>query len=86
MRTTISISDALLTEVKERAQAEGQSVSSYIEAALRLRLAGKKKTTCSFKLVTFRGGGVKPGIDLDKVSALIELDDIDQHGCGNDST
>lgn len=38
MRTTMNLPDALLTEAKQRATAEGRTLTSLVEEALRARL------------------------------------------------
>ena len=71
MRTTITISEDLLRKARRCAATRGMTLSVLIEDALRVALASKpKRPQRRFKLITFRGRGVLPGIDLDKTSAL----------------
>lgn len=75
MRTTISIEDHLLAEAKKVAARSGKSLAKVIEDALRESLARKKEFRRAepVRLVTFRGGGLQPGVDLDDSSALLDL-------------
>ena len=65
MKTTIEISDALLTEAKKVAAREKTTVRSLVEQGLRQTLAERRKARKPFelRLVTFRGKGPRPGID-----------------------
>ena len=80
MRTTISLDDHLLTRLKKRASESNSSVSALIERAVRLLLqtpvAPKQKQ--GFDLVTFGAGGKFSRRNIDKTSALLEADDVDQ--------
>ena len=80
MRTTIRLDDDLLAEAKELAARTRRSLNSVIEDALRESLArrrgqaGRKPVT----LTTFRGRGLRPGVDLDDTAALYDLMDADE--------
>jgi ribbon-helix-helix CopG family protein len=80
MRTTISLDDHLLTRLKKRASESNSSVSALIERAVRLLLqtpvAPKQKQ--GFDLVTFGAGGKFSRRNIDKTSALLEAEDVDQ--------
>jgi hypothetical protein len=76
MRTTITLDERLLRAAKRLAAARGVTLSEIIAEALRLQLAsGRPRDRPSFKLVTFRGEGPHPGVDLDRTSELELLDD-----------
>lgn len=83
MRTTITIDDELLTEVKRRAAESGSTVSRIIGNALRLTLSrsseerGERPT---FELVTYGRGGRFSTHNLDKASALLEMEDLERFG------
>jgi hypothetical protein len=75
MRTTIRIDEQLLREAKELAARSGRSLTSIIEDALRESLArhrdsGRREPV---RLVTFRGKGLRPGVDLDDSASLLDL-------------
>lgn len=80
MRTTITMDDRLLAQLKKRAAESGTSVSRLIEHAIRLlirtRPAGKREDR--FDLVTFGAGGRFSRQNIDKTSALLEADDVDR--------
>ncbi len=78
MRTTIRLNDQLLAEAKAYAAEQQRSLTSVIEDALRLLLAAKDKAPDEkpFKLVTFRGDGLQPGVSLEDKDFL--YDELDQ--------
>ena len=78
MRTTITLDDALLAQLKKRAAASGTTVSRLIEQAVRLflRTSPAPKKPIRFELVTFGRGGRFARQNLDKISPLIEDDDL----------
>jgi len=76
MRTTISLDDRLAERVRRRAAEHGLSVSAFIARTLDDAL--KRQTTPPappFRLVTVRGDGLHPGVDLDRPRALDIEDD-----------
>jgi plasmid stability protein len=80
MRTTITLDDGLAADLKRRARTEGKSVSAIIAEALRAQL-GKRATppkTPPFRLVTVKGGGLRPGVDVAKLRALDEIEDLER--------
>lgn len=75
MRTTIRINDDLLKRAKKRAADEGRTLTSLVEEGLVLMLsrtkAGRRKR---IELpVSKAGGGVLPGVDLNRSSDLEEV-------------
>jgi hypothetical protein len=76
MRTTITIDEGILNQLKARAAAEGTTVSRVIEDLLR-RAARPNE---SFELITFGKGGRLPSLNIDRTSALLERDDLVRHG------
>ena len=75
MRTTINIDEHLLHEAKEVALRTNRSLSEIIEEGMRLFLRGRNppKATKKVNLITFSGGGLQPGIDLDDSAALLGI-------------
>ena len=82
MRTTITIDEELLEQLKARAAKEATTVSRLIEDSVRLaaRPAAEAAVRDAFELVTFGKGGRFTSLDVDRVSALIEQDDLARHG------
>jgi hypothetical protein len=68
MRTTISLDDRVFEAVKQRAAAEGRSVSAFIAAVLddALKREPAAEDEPPFRLVTVGGGGPHCGVDLDR--------------------
>lgn len=74
MRTTITIDDGLLAQVKQRAVETGRTVSQTIEDALRESLLRRRERPSSrVELLTWNGGKPLPGVDLDNNAALLDL-------------
>jgi hypothetical protein len=67
MRTTVTLSDALLASAKRRAEQEGVTLSDLVEAALRDRLLRTRPVAAErpFRLVTFGRQGLQPGVSYD---------------------
>ena len=64
MKTTVDISDALLSEARKVAAREGTTVRALIEDGLRRALEGRRKQGGSFRLrkASVRGKGLQPGV------------------------
>ena len=80
MRTTITLDDGLAADVKRRARTEGKSVSAVIAEALRAQLARRATTPkpIPFRLITVKGGGLRPGVDVTKLRAIEETEDLER--------
>jgi hypothetical protein len=79
-RTTVRLPKDLLARAKRKAAAEGRTLTSLIEDGLRLIVADNKKRAKGKRVmppVSKATGGLMPGIDLTRFSALEELDDLD---------
>ena len=78
MRTTLDLDDDVLGQAKRVAQEKGMTLTSFIEDALRERLArrndagGRPKP---FKLLVQKGQGIRPGVDLDNSEKLRDIMD-----------
>ncbi len=77
MRTEIHLEGELLTEAERFAIARGATLQALVEEALRLLL--KERSPCypesSHELPTWGSGWLRPGVDLDKSVALLDLMD-----------
>jgi len=84
MRTTITIDDSLLDLAKRRALERNSTLRQVVEDALRAALLmDRDAESMPFKLVTFKGGGVREGVDLDRSSALLAAEDVQRYGQGD---
>lgn len=74
MRTTIRMNDDLLVAAKKLAASTGRTLTSLIEDAVREALARSTRPAPKqrLKLKTFRGTGLRNGVDLDDAAALAE--------------
>ena len=77
MRTTLNLDDQLLISAKHRALDENVPLSRVVENALREALAKPRGVKEHVHLVTVSGSGVKPGVDLDNMSSLLDIMDDD---------
>jgi hypothetical protein len=84
MRTTITLDERLMAQLKRRAAEQGTSVSKLVEQAVRLLVRTPRATAESptFELVTFGANGRFSQRNIDKTSALIEADDLERFGAG----
>jgi hypothetical protein len=65
----------LMQEVKRTARERGETLTSMIERALRLLLAGSQPRLNRNRVkipVSRAGGGTLPGVDLDDSAALLD--------------
>ena len=80
MRTTLQIQDQLLIRAKKVAAETHRTLTTVVEDALRVALAPPpKKETKPFKVVTFKGSGPAPGVDLNHTAALLDILDEEEH-------
>jgi len=75
MRTTINMDDDLHAAVKDRATAEGKSMTSFIDDALRHYLAttASVDVPSAFDGSIMRRDGAFPGVDMDESATLLDL-------------
>jgi hypothetical protein len=75
MRTTINIDDQLLMQAKAQAAASGVTLAQLIEDALRESLIRREnvENRGQIRLITMKGTGTRPGIDLDNSQSLLEI-------------
>jgi len=80
MRTTVSIDDALLERAKQRALRNNMTLGSFVEDALRAKLAELEQRTAAVSLPTFGSGGFIAGVDPSSNRSLYEaLDRASNH-------
>ena len=78
MRTTLDLDDHLMREAKLVAQQRGTTLTSFVEDALRERLARRRnpeQPATRFRVHTFKGNGMQPGVDLDDSAGVRDLMD-----------
>jgi hypothetical protein len=83
MRTTINLPDELILRAKKAALEADTTLTEIIENALREALAKPRRRAKrkEFKLITYGKGGLRPGVDLDDTSALLDImDGLDDPG------
>lgn len=76
MRTTVRLDEALMRQVKREAARRNQTVTSLIEAELRLVLAQSKALRPRRRValpVSRAGVGLLPGVDLNDSVALLDV-------------
>lgn len=79
MRTTVNIPDELLSRARVRCVAERQTLGDVIADGLRVVLfrmppAAKSGRT---RLLTFKGEGLRAGVDLDSNAAVLDAMELD---------
>jgi hypothetical protein len=77
MRTTLSIQDTILEAARREALARHLSLAKFIEEAVRDNLARETHETAEpyRELVTFKGNGLIPGVDLNDSRTLLDVVD-----------
>ena len=75
MRTTISIEDGILEKAKETALKRKCSLGNVIEESLRKTLIAENKTKIKETTVLpqGKGGGLRPGVNLNSNSDLLDI-------------
>lgn len=79
MRTTVRLPDELYTRVRRAAGAEGETLTAFLERALREALDRHEhpETRPAYRVDAFSAGSMQPGVDLDDSSALLDAMDSD---------
>lgn len=72
MRTTLNLDDDLARAAKQKAAAEGRTLTSVVEQALRDVLADRPAEREQVRLPTF-SSALAPGVDLGDPTALRDL-------------
>ena len=73
-RTTVRLDDGLFAQAKSFAARRNTTLTAVIEESLRETLSRQKpsRRVKAIRLITVRGHGPCPGIDLDDTAALLE--------------
>lgn len=75
VRTTLILPDALYREVKSTVAASGETMTSFVEEALRdalRRRISDAPARVDFVVVPTGSGGLQPGVELDDGAALLD--------------
>ena len=79
MRTTVILPDELYRQVKEYAHAADQTVTSFMETALRREITRRDTAPTQVVDVVLApatgSGGPRPGVDLTNYASLLDLMD-----------
>jgi len=80
MRTTLDIQDQLLIQAKKKAAETHQTLTGFIEDALRLFFEHQQKAKAAkpFKIRTFKGGG-PARVDVNNTVALLDFLDEEEY-------
>lgn len=71
MRTTLTLDDALVRQLRQQAASRGQSFKQVVNDTLRAGLASAAQTPRRpYSCPSFSIGGVMPGIDLNTANQL----------------
>ncbi len=75
MRTTINVDDQLLIQAKAQAAASRVTLAQLIEDALRESLSRREDVGSRgrVRMITMKGTGTRPGIELDNSRFLLEI-------------
>jgi hypothetical protein len=76
VQTTLRMDDELLRRAKAVAAEEGESLTAFIEGALRQRLEARQQAADAPRPlipVASGSGGLLPGVDLDDSAALLDV-------------
>ena len=81
--TTITIDDLVFAELQRRAAETGETISRLVEEAVTRTTSPPDATSRPrrpFRLVTFGRGGGFSRYDVNKTSALLEIEDVERFG------
>jgi hypothetical protein len=74
MRTTVRLPDSLMRAAKRHAQKTGRTLTQLLEDCVRAELqGGAGPRRVAEPLPTYRGQGLRPGVDLTDAGALEDL-------------
>lgn len=76
MRTTVRLDEGLLLKAKQEARKRGETLTALMERGLRLAISGSHRRARAARVrlpISKAKGGVRPGINLDDTSAVLDL-------------
>ena len=75
MRTTVRLNDQVLAQAKKLAADRGTTLTAVIEDSLRAEFSRRAapRRRAKFHFPTFKGDGLRPGVDLDDTASLLDL-------------
>jgi hypothetical protein len=79
-RTTVRLPKELMARAKRKAASEGRTLTSLIEDGLRLVTAEDRKPARAKRVlppISKATGGLRPGVDLIKLSEIQGVDDLE---------
>jgi hypothetical protein len=81
-RTTVRLPDELIRRAKQKAIAEGRTLTALIEEGLRrvVQDSPPARQRRTLPPVCTATGGLRPGINLDNSAQLQEMDDLEYAG------
>lgn len=76
-RTTIRLPDNVMRRAKKLAADSGRTFAAVVEDALEAAISERKRPTRKkrIKLRTFKGDGLRPGVNLDRSAELRDVMD-----------
>lgn len=78
MRTTVRLDDHVLAEAKALAARTGRTLTQVIEDSLRVALRSRSdERRGPPELPVFHGDGLRPGVNLDSMSDLLDIMESD---------
>jgi hypothetical protein len=78
-RTTLTLEDDVMTKLREASRRTGKPLKTVVNDALRVGLGSAgSRSRRSFRIAS-RPMGVRPGIDLDDISGLLDRLDGPEH-------
>jgi Ribbon-helix-helix protein, copG family len=82
-RTTVRLPDDLIRRARRKALAEGRSLTALIEDAVRRVLSDRASPPRADRVlppVSLASGGLAPGVNLEDMAALQEIEDLETAG------
>lgn len=74
MRTTVRLPPGLMAQAKKLARNTDRTLTQVIEDALRAAVTRPARAAArQVSIVTFKGDGLQPGVDLNDSAALLDL-------------
>ncbi len=72
-RTTIEFDEPVLERIKATCAERGETLSEYVQDAVQARMYEAAQPKREFKLRSYPGGKLQPGVDINSNAALQEI-------------